>query len=42
MPADAPYPSYKESAASFTIATKSNPELQSVNVQVLEQVLQTL
>ncbi len=42
LPADVTYPSYKEQAASLTKAKKSNPELKSVNAQVLQQVLKTL
>ncbi|NEO75862.1 transposase [Moorena sp. SIO4G3] len=40
--ANAPYPGYKEQSANLTKAKKSNPELKSVNAQVLQQVLKTL
>ncbi|NEO90581.1 MAG: transposase [Moorea sp. SIO3G5] len=42
IPADVPYPGYKEQAAALTIAKKSNPELKRVNAQVLQQVLRSL
>ncbi|NEO71654.1 transposase [Moorena sp. SIO3H5] len=42
IPADLPYPGYKEQAAALTIAKKSNPELKRVNAQVLQQVLRSL
>ena len=40
--ADAPYPNYNVQASNLTKAKKSNPELKSVNAQVLQQVLKTL
>jgi len=42
IPADAPYPSYNNQAKNLTIAKKSNPDLKSVNAQVLQQTLKTL
>ncbi|AOY83488.1 transposase [Moorena producens JHB] len=42
IPANAPYPGYKEQSARLTKAKKSNPELKRVNAQVLQQVLKTL
>ena len=40
--ADAPYPNYHIQAKRLTIARKANPELKSVNAQVLQQVLRKL
>ena len=40
--ADAPYPNYNVQAANLTKAKKTNPELQRINAQVLQQVLKTL
>lgn len=40
--ADAPYPNYHYQAKNLTIAKKSNPQLKSVNAQVLQQTLKTL
>ncbi len=42
MPPDAPYPNYHKQAKSLTTAKTTNPELGSVNAQVLQQVLRTL
>ncbi len=42
IPADAPYPCYKLQSASLTLARKDNPDLSSVNAQVLQQVLRQL
>ncbi|MGB3204292.1 MAG: transposase [Crinalium sp.] len=42
IPADAPYPCYKLQAASLTEARKNHPVLNSVNAQVLQQVLRQL
>ena len=42
MAADAPYPNFAHQCKSLTQAKKGNPELQSVNAQVLQQVLKTL
>jgi len=42
IPADAPYPNYHVQAKQLTIAKETNPELKSVNAQVLQQVLRTL
>ncbi len=42
IPADTPYPGYKQQAVALTIAKKSNPELKRTNAQVLQQVLRTL
>lgn len=42
MSADAPYPGYASQCKSLTQAKQSNPELCSVNAQVLQQVLKTL
>ena len=42
IPADAPYPSYNNQAKNLTIAKKTNPNLKSVNAQVLQQTLKTL
>ena len=42
MSADAPYPNYNKQAKSLTQAKKHYPELQSVNAQVLQQVLRKL
>lgn len=39
---DAPYPSYKLQSASLTLARKDNLNLNSVNAQVLQQVLRQL
>ena len=40
--ADEPFPNYHIQAKSLTEAKKTNPELKSVNAQVLQQVLRTL
>ncbi len=40
--ADTPYPNYNVQAKNLTIAKKSNPNLKSVNAQVLQQTLKTL
>jgi len=42
IPADEPYPNYVKQAKSLTEARKNNPELKSVNAQVLQQVLRKL
>ena len=42
IPADAPYPGFQQQCAALTQAKKSNPELKSVNAQVLQQVLRRL
>ncbi|NEQ87698.1 MAG: transposase [Moorea sp. SIO2I5] len=42
IPADAPYPGYKQQAESLTKAKKSIPLLKNTNAQVLQQVLKTL
>ncbi len=42
IPADAPYPNYNNQAKQLTIAKKTNPNLKSVNAQVLQQTLKTL
>jgi putative transposase len=42
IPADTPYPNYNHQAKQLTLAKKNNPKLQSVNAQVLQQVLKTL
>jgi len=42
IPADAPYPNYHIQSERLTVAKKTNPELKSVNAQVLQQVLRTL
>ncbi|AFZ48420.1 transposase IS891/IS1136/IS1341 family [Cyanobacterium stanieri PCC 7202] len=42
IPANAPYPSYNNQAKNLTIAKKTNPDLKSVNAQVLQQTLKTL
>ena len=42
IPADAPYPNYFYQAKNLTIAKQSNPNLKSVNAQVLQQTLKTL
>ncbi|MEQ8758098.1 MAG: helix-turn-helix domain-containing protein [Coleofasciculus sp. G1-WW12-02] len=42
IPADAPFPNYNLQAKSLTEARKNNPELKSVNAQVLQQVLRKL
>ncbi len=42
IPPDAPYPNYNHQAKQLTEAKKTNPELKSVNAQVLQQVLKTL
>jgi len=42
IPADEPYPNYHVQAKRLTIAKQNNPELKSVNAQVLQQVLRTL
>jgi putative transposase len=42
IPADAPYPNYNYQAKQLTIAKKTNPDLKSVNAQVLQQTLKTL
>ena len=42
IPADEPYPNYVKQAKSLTEARKTNPELRSVNAQVLQQVLRKL
>jgi putative transposase len=42
IPADTPYPSYHNQAKALTEAKKTNERLQSVNAQVLQQVLRTL
>jgi putative transposase len=42
IPADAPYPNYFNQAKNLTTAKQSNPNLKSVNAQVLQQTLKTL
>lgn len=42
IPAGVPYPNYVKQAKSLTEARKTNPELKSVNAQVLQQVLRKL
>jgi putative transposase len=42
IPANAPYPNYFNQSKNLTIAKKSNPNLKSVNAQVLQQTLKTL
>lgn len=42
IPANAPYPNYNNQAKNLTIAKKTNPDLKSVNAQVLQQTLKTL
>ena len=42
IPADAPFPNYNNQAKSLTEARKNNPDLKSVNAQVLQQVLRKL
>jgi putative transposase len=42
IPADAPYPNYYQQSKNLTIAKKTNPNLKSVNAQVLQQTLKTL
>ena len=42
IPVDAPYPNYNYQAKKLTKAKKNNPELKSVNAQVLQQVLKRL
>jgi len=42
IPANSPYPNYNNQAKKLTIAKKSNPNLKSVNAQVLQQTLKTL
>ncbi|MFP5271903.1 RNA-guided endonuclease InsQ/TnpB family protein [Coleofasciculus sp.] len=42
IPADAPFPNYNLQAKSLAEARKNNPELKSVNAQVLQQVLRKL
>ena len=42
MGADAPYPNFQQQCKSLTQAKKSNPELRSVNAQMLQQVLRNL
>ena len=42
MGADTPYPNCQQQCKSLTQAKKSNPELRSVNAQMLQQVLRTL
>ena len=42
IPSDTPYPNYHNQAKALTKAKKTNEILQSVNAQVLQQVLRTL
>jgi len=42
MAADTPYPNFAAQCKALTQAKKDNPRLQSVNAQVLQQVLKTL
>jgi putative transposase len=42
IPVDEPYPNYVKQAKSLTEVRKNNPELKSVNAQVLQQVLRKL
>ena len=42
MPADAPYPGFKQQCAALTQAKLTNPDLKSVNAQALQQVLRRL
>jgi putative transposase len=42
IPPDEPYPNYVKQAKSLTEARKNNPELKSINAQVLQQVLRKL
>ena len=42
IPADAPYPGFKEQCRALTVAKKDNPLLKAANAQVLQQVLRTL
>jgi putative transposase len=42
IPAETPYPNYYIQAKNLTIAKKTNPDLKSVNAQVLQQTLKTV
>ncbi len=42
IPAEIPYPNYHIQAKNLTIAKKTNPDLKSVNAQVLQQTLKTV
>ena len=42
IPTDSPYPNYNNQSKNLTIAKKTNPDLKSVNAQVLQQTLKTL
>ncbi|OLT58810.1 RNA-guided endonuclease InsQ/TnpB family protein [Moorena bouillonii] len=42
IPADAPYPGFKEQSKALTTAKKDNPLLKAANAQVLQQVIRTL